>query len=81
MGALDMALVATRYSTTLVPRRYLAEHRRSEIRLRTSTEARARFWIVRAIASAHGVIFQIQLFKPLVSYRQSSRIASRTDKY
>jgi hypothetical protein len=35
MGALDMALVATRYSTTLAPRRYLAEHRRSEIRLRT----------------------------------------------
>jgi hypothetical protein len=69
MGALDMALVATRYSTTLAPRRYLAEHLEIRDPTEDGTEARARFWIVRAIASAHGVIFQIQLFKPLVSYR------------
>lgn len=38
MGALDMALVATRYSTTLAPRRYLAKipqirHLRTGLRL------------------------------------------------
>lgn len=57
MGALDMALVATRCSATLAPRRYLAEIR--DPTSEDGTEARARFWIVRTIVSAHGVIFQI----------------------
>lgn len=69
MGALDMALVATRYSTEYDTRSTALSRGAPEIRDPTEdgTEARARFWIVLAIASAHGVIFQIQFFKPLVS--------------
>ena len=49
MGALDMALVATRCSATFAPRRYLAEIR--DPTSEDGTEARARFWIVRTIDS------------------------------